>query len=208
MTAPATGKPRPTLELPAHIYRLDGEVIPGVTATLRAAGVIDYSMIPQEVLQAAAHRGTAVHQAMHLYAKGTLDPESIDPAIAGYVAAGIRFHEESRLTIAHAEQMVFHEQYRYAGMFDLDCVIEDELLLCDYKTGIVLDGHRAQLAAYLNCRPKPRRWRRAAVQLNEDGSYRVHEFPRADFDRDLDLFLWALAHQQTSLPGQNGGPIR
>jgi hypothetical protein len=190
--------PRLTLELPAHVYRLDGEVIPGVTSTLRAAGIIDYSMIPQEILQAAAHRGTAVHQAMHLYAKATLDTESLDPAIAGYVAAGIRFHEESQLVIAHAEQMVFDEHYRYAGMFDLDCVIAGELWLCDYKTGLVLPGHAAQLAAYLNCRPKPRRYRRAAVQLNADGTYRVHQFPRADFDRDLDRFLFALAGVRTA----------
>ena len=42
-----------------HVYRLDGMVIPSVTSILREAGVIDYTMIPQAVLQAAARRGTA-----------------------------------------------------------------------------------------------------------------------------------------------------
>lgn len=190
-----------TLELPAHVYRHEnGSIVPGVTNTLRAAGILDFSMIPQDVLQKAAHRGTAVHQAMHYYALGTLDSSTIDPELAGYVAAGIRFHEESDLTVAHAEQIVYHPVHHYAGMFDLDCVIQDELWLIDYKTGIVLDGHRAQLAAYLNCRPKPRRYRRACVQLKADGSYSVHQFPRADFDRDLDLFLFALAGQSTNIP--------
>ena len=145
-----------TLELPAYVYRhANGSIVPGVTGTLRAAGILDFSMIPQDVLQAAAHRGTAVHQAMHYFAKGTLDTSSLDPMIAGYVAAGIRFHEESDLTVAHAEQVCYNPTYHYAGMYDLDCVIAGELWLIDYKSGIVLDGHRAQLAAYTNCLAAP-----------------------------------------------------
>lgn len=183
-----------TLEQPAHIYRVDGREVPGVTTTLRNAGILDYSMIPQDVLERAGRRGSAVHQAMHFYAKGTLDTSSLTAEVAGYVAAGIRFHEESGLVPANAEKIVYNSQHDYAGMFDLDCVIQDELWLIDYKTGLVLDGHRAQLAAYANCRPKPRRYRRATVKLSEDGTYRVHQYPRADFDRDLDLFLFALAN--------------
>jgi hypothetical protein len=188
--------PTLTLEQPAHIYRVDGREVRGVTSVLRNAGVLDYSMIPHDVLERAGRRGTAVHKAMHAYALGTLDTAALDAGIAGYVVAGIRFHEESGLVPANAERIVYHEQYDYAGMYDLDCVIQDELWLVDYKTGLVLDGHRAQLAAYVNCRPKPRRYRRACVKLSDDGTYRVHQYSRADFDRDLDLFLFALANQQ------------
>ena len=91
---------------------------------------------------------------------------------------------------------MYNPTYRYAGMYDLDCVINDELWLVDYKTGIVLPGHAAQLAAYLACRPGPRRYRRAAIQLKGDGNYVVHQFPRSEYERDFDQFLFALAGQQ------------
>jgi hypothetical protein len=187
-----------TLEQPSHIYRVDGREVPGVTNTLRKAGILDYSMIPQDVLLKAGLRGTAVHKAMQDYALDRLDTATLTEETAGYVAAGIRFHEESGLVAGNVEKIIYNRQYDYAGMFDLDCVIQDELWLIDYKTGIVLDGHRAQLAAYANCRPKPRRYRRACVKLNADGSYRVHQYPRAGFDRDLDLFLFALAGQKAA----------
>jgi hypothetical protein len=184
-----------TLELPSHIYWKDGRQVPGVTNTLKNAGVIDYSMIPQDVLERASIRGTAVHKALHLYAEDRLDTSAIAPDYLGYVMAGIRFHEESEIAIAHAEQIVYNETHHYAGTFDLDGVIQDELWLIDYKTGKVLDGHRAQLAAYAACRPSPRRFRRACIELQEDGEYVVHQFPRNEFERDLDLFLFALAGQ-------------
>ena len=96
-------------------------------------------------------------------------------SIAGYVAAGIRFHEESRFEIANVEQMVYESTYGYAGTFDLDGLIGNDLWLVDYKTGLILPGHALQLAAYLNCRRSPRRYRYAVVKLNADGTYRVHE---------------------------------
>ena len=192
-------------EASTHTYRLDGKVIPGVTSVLKSIGLIDYSFIPQDVLQSAARRGKLVHQALQYYAEGKLDERSLDPAIAGYVVAGIRFHEESRLTVANIEQRVCDPVRRYAGTFDLDCVIAGELWLIDYKTGIILPGHRYQLAGYLNCRRMPRRYRRAALKLCADGSYQLIEFPRAEFQRDIDRFLLALSefYSQT-----NGGSIQ
>ncbi len=55
-----------------HIYRLNGEIIPSVTTVLKGVRLIDYSFIPQDVLQAAAKRGQLVHQALQYYAQGTL----------------------------------------------------------------------------------------------------------------------------------------
>jgi hypothetical protein len=182
-----------------HTYYVDGQVVPGVTNTLKAAKIVDYSMISQDVLQAAAWRGTLVHRALHWWALGTLDMDSLDPVIAGYVAAGIRFHEESRFEIANVEQMVYEPTYGYAGTFDLDGLIGNDLWLVDYKTGLILPGHALQLAAYLNCRRSPRRYRYAVVKLNADGTYRVHEagqsgvLGHANFHRDLEIFLAALA---------------
>ena len=187
------------LDAATHTYYADGQEVPGVTNTLKEARIVDYSMIPQDVLQAAALRGTLVHRALHWWVLGTLDMSSVDPAIAGYVAAGIRFHEESRFVTANAEQLVYDPVHHYCGTFDLDGTIGDELWLFDYKTGIILPGHGLQLAAYLNCRRSPRRYRYAALQLKADGNYQVHEAGRSgilrhcNFQRDLSIFLAALA---------------
>jgi hypothetical protein len=198
----AAPPPKPVhvhLDAATHTYYADGQVVPGVTNTLKEAKIVDYSTIPQDVLQAAAWRGTLVHRALHWWALGTLDMDSLDPAIAGYVAAGIRFHEESRFEIANVEQMVYESTYGYAGTFDLDGLIGNDLWLVDYKTGLILPGHALQLAAYLKCRRSPRRYRYAVVKLNADGTYRVHEagqsgvLRHANFQRDLEIFLAALA---------------
>jgi hypothetical protein len=61
-----------------HTYRLDGELVPSVTTVLKSVGLVEYSHIPQDVLQAAAHRGTAVHYALELLDRGELDYESLD----------------------------------------------------------------------------------------------------------------------------------
>jgi hypothetical protein len=198
----AAPPPKPVhvhLDAATHTYYADGQVVPGVTNTLKEAKIVDYSTIPQDVLQAAAWRGTLVHRALHWWALGTLDMDSLDPAIAGYVAAGIRFHEESRFEIANVEQMVYESTYGYAGTFDLDGLIGNDLWLIDYKTGLILPGHGLQLAAYLNCRCSPRRYRYAALKLNADGTYQLHEAGRSgtlrncNFQRDLAIFFAALA---------------
>lgn len=192
-------RPHVYLDETTHTYYVGDQIVPGVTNTLKEAKIVDYSMIPQDVLRAASWRGTVVHRALHWWALGTLDMASIDPAIAGYVTAGIRFHEESRFEIANVEQIVYDEVHGYAGMFDLDGLIGDELWLVDYKTGIIMPGHGLQLAAYLNCRRSPRRYRYAALKLNADGTYQLHEAGRSgvlrhcSFQRDLGVFLAALA---------------
>lgn len=195
---PINSLPRFRFEAGTHTYFLDNQVIPGVTATLKAAGIVDYSMIPQTVLERAWRRGALAHEAMYYYALDTLDLASLDPQIEPYVMAGIRFHEESRLVAARVEERAFNDEYRYAGTPDLEAVIGGDPWLIDYKTGLVLPGHRHQLAAYLNldCFKSPRRYRRAILQLCADGTYRLHEYLRAEYARDLEVFLLALEAQR------------
>jgi hypothetical protein len=176
-----------------HTYRLDGELVPSVTTVLKSVGLVEYSHIPQDVLQAAAHRGTAVHYALELLDRGELDYESLDPSIEFYVKAYGRFCAESGFIPAHIEYRVFHGLHRYAGTLDRTGVLDGALTVLDFKTGLVLPGHAVQLAAYANCLVMPRRFRRIALQLCGDGTYRVHEYPLGTMSRDIDLFLAALA---------------
>jgi hypothetical protein len=176
-----------------HTYRLDGELVPSVTTVLKSVGLVEYSHIPQDVLQAAAHRGTAVHYALELFDRGELEYESLDPSIEFYVKAYGRFCAESGFVPGHIEHRVFHPLHRYAGMLDRTGVLDGALTVLDFKTGLVLPGHAVQLAAYANCLVMPRRFRRIALQLCGDGTYRVHEYPLGTMSRDIDLFLAALA---------------
>lgn len=193
-----------TFDAATHTYYLDGAILPGVTSVLKNARLIDYSFIQQDVLQRAAHRGTAVHLALQYLDEGTLDRASIDPELSGYLDAYERFLEESRFQPAHIEHRVFHGVYRYAGTLDRTGLLNDTLTILDFKTGLVLPGHALQLAAYANCLVMPRRFRRIALQLNGDGSYRVHEFPIGQFQHDINLFLSALACQQFIQQHQKG----
>lgn len=180
----------------SHTYRLDGKVVPGVTSVLKSAGLIDYSMIPQDVLQAAAWRGTAVHLALELLDYGKLDRSSVDATLEGYVVAYERFCLESGFVPGHIEHRVFHPIHRYAGTLDRTGMLGGSLTVLDFKTGLVVPAHGLQLAGYANCLVMPRRFRRIALQLNGDGTYKVHEYPLGSMSRDIDLFLAALSCYQ------------
>lgn len=177
-----------------HEYTLmpENRVLPSVTTVLKEQGLVDYSMIPQEILQAASKRGTAVHRAIEYFLDGDLDDESIDPRISGYVDAARRFLREAGVQVRRRECQVFHA-CGYAGTFDVDGLIGNDPTVIDWKTGIILPGHAIQLAAYANCLDRPRSFRRLAVKLNDDGTYRVHEFPKNETMRDVQIFMSALA---------------
>lgn len=189
-----TAEKRLRFEPVPHRYWIepDGVEVPSVTTVLKETRMIDYSMIPQDVLQAAAARGTAVHQALAYLDDGELDEDSLDPELTGYLIAYQRFSVEAGFTPTLVEHRVWNRQWMYAGTLDRTGTIGAALVILDFKTGLVLPGHALQLAAYLMCLPEPRRFRRIALKLSGDGSYRVHEFPGKDLRRDFDLFLAAL----------------
>lgn len=179
-------------EAETHTYRVDGEVLPSVTQVLKAARLIDYSMIPQDILQAAAARGTAVHQTLEALDNGLIDPNFVDPDIAGYVEAALRFYREANFEPTLVEYRNWHKNWRYAGTLDRIGLMGGCQTILDFKTGILLPGHGLQLAGYLEMLPEPRRYRRIALQLNADGTYRIQEYPAADYRRDIRTFLSAL----------------
>jgi len=182
----------PQFDVIEHRYTVDGRVVPSVTQILKAVGLIDYSFIPQAVLLEAARRGRLVHQALEYMDRDELDEESVDPQLAGYITACRRFYRESGFVVADIEKRVYNRLYGYAGTLDRTGFLERTPAVLDLKTGLVLPGHALQLVGYANCLPQPRRFRRIALQLNDDGTYRVHEYPAADFERDTRAFLSAV----------------
>lgn len=187
-----------------HTYRWNGVIVPSVTQALKAGGVIDYSMIPQDVLQRAAIRGTAVHKACELWDFDKLDESTLDAEVGAYLEGYKAFLRDTGFQPARIEQRIFHPQYIYAGTLDRTGTLNGQLIVLDFKTGIMLDGHRAQLAAYTMALPMPRRYRRFGLQLTAEGGYRVHEFPIRDLMLDFNTFLGALAVTKQQLNQQEG----
>lgn len=188
-----------TFEAGTHTYRVGEEVLVSVTQALKLAGVIDYSMIPQDVLLNAARRGTYVHKMIHYWLDGELDINKVHGGLLGYLDAARRFLDESRFVPHRVECRDWNPTLRYAGTWDVDGGIgaSEDPAIVDWKTGIILDGHPIQLGGYSLLKRNPRSYRRIAVKLNEDGTYRAHEYPspqhpEATFARDTAIFQSAL----------------
>jgi hypothetical protein len=193
-----------TFESATHTYRWNGVIVPSVTQCLKTAGVIDYSMIPQDILQRAAIRGTAVHRACELFDLDTLDESTLDAEIGAYLEGYKAFLRDTGFQPARVERRIYHPEHQYAGTLDRTGSINGQFAVVDIKTGIMLDGHRAQLAAYTMALPMPRRYRRFGLQLTGDGGYRVHEFPMRDLTMDFNIFLGALRLTQQQFNQEKG----
>ncbi len=137
----------------------------------------------------ALERGRKVHQALHYWIQGDLDPKSLSSYIAGFVAAGVRFLTETGFEIAAAEHRMYSSVYDVAGTPDLIGTYERKLTCADYKTGEPGWATGPQTAAYSDM------WqeetgeiirKRIGVHLHEDGTYNIvpytnHREDIADF---------------------------
>lgn len=121
-----------TYEPVGHTYELDGKPLQGVTGTLiNRAYPKDktYSNIPEEVLNHAAERGSACHQAVGNY-------YDIGMASTGYeviVEEAKRLLESQGLTPIRFEYVVTDFEH-YASPIDIVCVNEkEEICIVDMK---------------------------------------------------------------------------
>lgn len=178
-----------------HEYHVGGERFPSVTQVLDP--LLELEGIPKAALEAAAHFGTHVHLACHLWDLGQLDEEALDPLLAPYLQGWKTFLHDTGVIVLKSELRVAHPKLRYAG--GLDKVIgwkrrsKETRHVLDIKSGALVPATVGpQTAAYreayltdeLVCSP-----RRYCVHLRPDGTYRLYTLEdRADFN----LFLSAL----------------
>lgn len=164
-----------TFDDATHTYRTDGRVIPSVTEILRAEGFIDTAWFTDY----GRERGKLAHLAIHLHDAGELDEDSLDPVLRPYLDAWKRFVEATGCIILESEQACVDSLKRYAGTPDKIVLLDGKPTLLDIKTGAVSPWVRLQLCAY--CEAKTI-YRRAAVQLTDDGTYKLHHYTdRQDF---------------------------
>lgn len=168
-----------------HIYTVDGEDYPSVTQILKAEGFIDTSWFTEH----GRDRGKLAHKCTYLDDTGELDESSVDPVLMPYLVAYRRFKRDSGFVVSMSETPLAAEAYRFAGTPDRTGSFNDATCaILDIKTGSVEPWAGLQLAAYTILLGSP--YKRFALQLKSDGSYRLIPFT----DRqDRQIFLSALA---------------
>jgi hypothetical protein len=135
-----------------HLYTLDMEgqtlQLPSVTQLLRFVSREIYGEVPAHILDAAAERGTRVHEAIEMSAKfGWVEAD--DEAMP-YMLAYQEWEKEHGFKTLASEYRMYHRTRLYAGTADVLFMDGDDLCLMDVKTSkTVLEGlTTAQLYGY------------------------------------------------------------
>ncbi len=132
-----------------HRYWLDGRRLSGVTEALQFSRILPNH---EHTDPFYAERGTAIHAAIALWAKGELDDESLDPQIVPFLQNAQSVVSQLGLDRAGAtlEDRVVDALQGVAGQLDWFGWSEvlSRNVLIDWKGGDFEEGHRVQVAGY------------------------------------------------------------
>ena len=97
-----------------HIYTLHGMELPSVTKIMQPLSSFIYSRVDSRTLNAAADKGTIVHNACENFIKfGIVD---ISAGYSGYMDAFLKWHEENSPEILASETRLYDpERWRVFG---------------------------------------------------------------------------------------------
>lgn len=164
-----------------HIYKLFGMEVPSVTTLMKPLSSKVYGPIDTDVLDRAARRGTAIHNAIENYLDFGI--EDIDEQYEGYFEAFKKWFGEKKPVVLATECRVYHKILRYAGTCDLLCLIDGELILVDYKSssavnsmlcGVQLEGYDRAWESH-GLKIKGRR----ILHLKKNGTYAELNYERS-----------------------------
>ena len=167
-----------------HIYMLDGERIPCVSDLCRFLHKEIYKDAPLWQLEAAADRGTAVHQATEQLDK--TGRAEISDDYAPYLQAYAKFLQEHDVEWELIEKSDYHPELMYAGTIDRYGTVDGIKMLVDLKTTYTV--YKPLCGASLNLYWMMLESRGKDVQqlailhLKKDGTYKFIKF---DFDKDV-----------------------
>lgn len=206
-----------TFDPEAHVYRIDGVVVPSVTQVLRQTGYIRLDGVSEATLEHARERGRRVHQALHFLFDDDLDEDSVDDELRGYLESARRYLSTEVRQVLRVECRVHSTRYMFAGTLDLLALHADGALsVDDFKTGHPDDvAADLQTGAYLGAlfdmvQANPRAFadvtcgsaliRRRSIRLFADG--RTAKETIYPDHRDYAVFLNALnvVHDQARRP--------
>ena len=188
-----------------HIYTLDGCRLPSVSEVCEAMGIVSVNGIDPAVLHIAAQRGKGVHLAIRDHFEGRLDMAALAPELAPYVAAAVRFCEESHFVPDLWEQPCADPALRYAGTPDAAGGLAGTPTVIDWKAVHELrPGYAVGLAAYarlLDVHYDYKVTQRVLVQLRPDGTYRVQRCQDRHDEAEFRAALFLYQRRQA----RNGG---
>lgn len=176
----------------AHRYSVGGRHIPSVTQVL--APYMDFSRIPEGVLQRAADFGTAVHKMTELDDLCQLDEDSLDDALRPYLDGWRLFRSVTGFVPVAVEERLYCKVHGFevAGTLDRAGYMAGQLAIVDVKSGAAVYPHTAlQTAAYAEAYrattgDRPRK--RFAVRLDDRGQFELVEFKdRSDWSVFLSM---------------------
>lgn len=115
-----------------HLYLVDGVEVPSVTEILSPLHR-SYGKVNPSILEYAANRGKAVHEALEVYDLG--GELEATPETAPYIQAYLDWVQVYKPTWTGVEQIVFCEEGWYCGTFDRMGYLNDgKLAIVDIKT--------------------------------------------------------------------------
>lgn len=165
-----------------HIYILGDERIPAVSDLCRFISREVYGDAPQWAMEAAAARGTAVHQATEVLDQtGTAQ---IEEDWSGYLNAYASFLREHEVVWELTEHPDWNDELMYAGTIDRYGTVDGKKTLVDLKTSHSLQ--KALYSASINLYRmmlERRGWpveRLLILHLKKDGSYKIVPMERDD----------------------------
>jgi len=181
----------------SHTYTLNGVILPSVTQILESVGVVpDYPIGEYRI------RGKMVHKATQLYDNDVIDKYTIGDKIMPYVESYIKSINTFPFEWAHAEAMLYHETYLFAGTVDRIGTYKDHRCIVDFKSGRTSRETGLQLAGYALL-VGDKTLRRFKLELQKDGSCgKLTEYKdQADFYGflgALELHKWKMRGNQKS----------
>lgn len=197
------------LERDTSAYHLDGKRLVSVTEALSLAGLVDYSKIEPDVLEAASERGKRVHALTAATdSGGAVDPE-LAAGVEGYLAAYETFRADSGFAPVLVEHSMVNPRHRYAGTLDrLGWFGKGQLALIDLKcmaaiprwVGLQLAGYQLALSEEFEGQPI----KRYALRLRPNGRYFLHRFSEHTdslvFLSAVRIALFRVQHEGVNLP--------
>lgn len=189
-----------------HSYWNDGKRMFGVTQTLAAVGISDFSGIPSAKREYYLARGRAVHLVAEQFVNGTFDPSYLDQLPADWrhpMLQIIDFLQSPDVEVLASEQLVHSVRLNAAGRLDLLVRFQGRLGLPDIKTSEAQASTAIQSAAYLSMLPSlgasgyphandPHV--RFAIALPTDGSkWKTRFYDKVENLQDEAIWLSALA---------------
>lgn len=188
-----------------HVYRWDGEVVPGVNEILGDMGIIDTSFMTDE----GAANGKRRHLLMELYDNEVLDWSTVDESDMSYLVGWQEFLTDTGFKADCIEEQVYNEFWHYAGTLDRAGRIEDQAWIIDIKTGGIGAYVPLQLSLYAAAHPT---WdekyppRLGIVHLRK-GAKKQYAFKEVEYTKDALAIVaaWQWANKKRAwIGGRNG----